>query len=154
MSTMGAQGLGGFSGVMNSIFDGIGSMFTTGGQTGQNLYSNPAKDGTHYTSPTKLEGMVNTQVMSNGVPTADAGKLYSGEEISGFQDKYGAKEGKFDFGSTMDSVSKMGNMYSALQTQKMRQKEFDSNEAFKKWMKDKEDKRSKAAQGALMSISN
>ncbi len=120
------SGLGGtMSGIMDSMF---GAAPTT-------QYAHAAKDG----------GFINNNVAEG------AAYSYGPKGIDGISmdkitpENYNSIKASYD-GSAVDSSFNMsnlkdiGNAYYGIKNQQMRQKEFDSNEAFKKWLKEKEDK--------------
>ena len=51
----------------------------------------------------------------------------------------------FDINKTLGTLGTLGSGYMAIKDQQMKEKQFDSNEAFKKWMQDKEEERSAGA---------
>ena len=56
-----------------------------------------------------------------------------------------ATQGGWDLNKTLNTVGQLGNVYASVKDQQMKEKQFESNEAFKEWMKQKEEERSKGA---------
>ena len=144
--------MGLFSGMSNlKMPDMTGGLVAQG--TDINSYVAKPGDYSQLTTPEMSNVGLNSPSITGAATDVAQPKTFMDSLTGGIKESMMTDKGNFDIGSAFGVAGSLGNAYVAMQDQKMKTKQFESNEAFKKWMKDKAEASSKAKGAALMSIS-
>ena len=114
-----------------------------GGTAGQKAYAHKAPDGSFYTDTTQgAKGIL----AFDGKGITDAGRQsgLSGEALGKLSGTYGSTPGT-GFAGASQALGQLGNAYYGIKDQQIKEKQFNSNEEFRNWLKKKEEERSAGA---------